>query len=1087
MASTAPGSAGAPARHPSLLVGREDLRATLVAEVATAADGRGGLALLTGEAGIGKTRLLGEAEREATNRGMRVVRAAGWDDPGVPSFWVWTQVVRGLADGRDADTLRSVWGSHANRVLSLLPERSDGSDQKETDDGAGATRFPLFDAVASVVALTAREQPLLLVLDDLHWADQGSLRLLRFLATTTEGAPVLVLGAYREHDADAKELDGLLTRATVLPVPPLTVDEVHQILETQHRLHATPADAQRVTDRTGGNPLFVGEIGRLAAARGLDVVGDALPASAVATIARRVARLSQPAAEVLGTAAIAGPVVDVRLLTRVLPLTASDVSVLLDEAVQVGLVVVTGDRRLGFSHALVRDALEAGLPDATRRKLHLDIARALLAGGGAVPDAEVAHHFSAAGPLAPPGAAARHWVAAAEAAAHVQAYEVAAGAFASALARMPADDAERPVLLRRCGDCLLLSGDLAAARVAFAEACDLARAAGRPEDFAGAALGFAAGLTGFEVRLFDHAQIDLLEEALRLLPEGDGEQRAYLLARLSVALSFLGSAERRVALAAESVAMARRLGSQPAVAHGLAAHCDAIAGPVYAEQREVESGEIVQIASELGDPALELLGLRLRVVALAEQGRLERVADDVRAFALVAARLRQPFYGWYVPLWRGFAAHLVGDLEELRRRAEEVVGLAATADSQNAQILGEVLRIWYYLESGSRPDGMEGYLDQLAEIPELHPAGDSMLAIFPGQPDDLRRRAAAQIGRLVGDLLVDAEWVSNVCFAAWSIIELWEPGEPSRVLYDLLRPHAHRFAVDGIAAGFHGSVERYLGSLAWLAGGSRALSADGHFERALAANERAGALLAAAHTRRAHASVLLDRSEPGDAERARTLLAEAGAAYDRMGLRHRVEEVHRLGASGSAPDQRVDDAPEETVFRRSGEVWEVAFRGRRSTVRDSKGMRDLAVLLARPGTEVHALDLVSDARSVRHEGDLGEALDETARAAYRRRIGELDQAIADAEDLGHADAADRARAEREAIVAELTRAYGLGGRPRRVGDPAERARTSVTWRIRDAIGRVERVHPELGAHLRNAVRTGTYCRYDPEVPPGWVM
>ena len=890
MASTAPGSAGAPTRHPSLLVGREDLRATLVAEVATAADGRGGLALLTGEAGIGKTRLLGEAEREATNRGMRVVRAAGWDDPGVPSFWVWTQVVRALADGRDADTLRSVWGPHANRVLSLLPERSDGKDQPETDDGAGATRFPLFDAVASVVALTAREQPLLLVLDDLHWADQGSLRLLRFLATTTEGAPVLVLGAYREHDADAKELDGLLTRATVLPVPPLTVDEVHQILETQHRLHATPADAQRVTDRTGGNPLFVGEIGRLAAARGLDVVGDALPASAVATIARRVARLSQPAAEVLGTAAVAGPVVDMRLLTRVLPLTASDVSVLLDEAVEVGLVVVTGDRRLGFSHALVRDALEAGLPDATRRQLHLDIARALLAGGGAVPDAEVAHHFSAAGPLAPPGAAARHWAAAAEAAAHVQAYEVAAGAFASALARMPADDAERPVLLRRCGDCLLLSGDLAAARVAFAEACDLARAAGRPADFAGAALGFAAGLTGFEVRLFDHAQIDLLEEALTLLPEGDGEQRAYLLARLSVALSFLGSAERRVALAAESVAMARRLGSQPAVAHGLAAHCDAIAGPVYAEQREVESGEIVQIASELGDPALELLGLRLRVVALAEQGRLERVADDVRAFALVAARLRQPFYGWYVPLWRGFAAHLVGDLEELRRRAEEVVGLAGTADSQNAQILGEVLRIWYYLESGSRPDGMEGYLDQLAEIPELHPAGDSMLAIFPGQPDDLRRRAAAQIGRLVGDLLVDAEWVSNVCFAAWSIIELWEPGGVPGALRPAPAPRAS--VRRGRDRGGLPRVGRALPRVARLAGrglpsavGRRALRAGPRGERA---SRRA---LAAAHTRRAHASVLLDRSEPGDAERARTLLAEAGAAYDRMGLRHRVEEV----------------------------------------------------------------------------------------------------------------------------------------------------------------------------------------------------
>ncbi|HYQ32727.1 MAG TPA: hypothetical protein VEQ83_05910, partial [Lapillicoccus sp.] len=273
----------------------------------------------------------------------------------------------------------------------------------------------------------------------------------------------------------------------------------------------------------------------------------------------------------------------------------------------------------------------------------------------------------------------------------------------------------------------------------------------------------------------------------------------------------------------------------------------------------------------------------------------------------------------------------------------------------------------------------------------------------------------------------------------------------------------------------------------------RAESADAHFERALAANERAGALLAAAHTRRAHAAVLLDRAGPGDAARALVLLADAGTAYERMSLPHRVEEVRRLvesaaaPAPGSAPDRPDAEASDEAVFRRSGEVWEVAFRGRRTTVRDSKGMRDLAVLLARPGTEVHALDLISDAGSVRHEGDLGDALDETARAAYRRRIGELDQAIADAEDLGHADAADRARTEREAIVAELTRAYGLGGRPRRVGDPAERARTSVTWRIRDAIGRVERVHPELGAHLRNAVRTGTYCRYDPEVPPGWVM
>ena len=787
----------------------------------------------------------------------------------------------------------------------------------------------------------------------------------------------------------------------VLPVPPLSVAEVQRLLASQHRLHATRADAQRVCDRTGGNPLFVGEIGRLAAARGLDVVGDVLPASAVGTIARRVARLSQPAADVLGTAAVAGPAIDVGLLTRVLPLTASDIHALLDEAVDAGLVVVTDDQGLAFSHALVRDALEAGLPDSgDDRSISIS----------PVPWSRAPNRFpqrrsrttsaprDASLPSGPPRGTG--WPPQ-RLASRTQAYEVAAAAFGQALAGMAGDEADRPRILRRRGDCLLLSGDLAAARVAFGEACDVARATGRPEDFASAALGFAAGLSGFEVRLFDHAQIDLLEEALALLPREDGEQRAYVLARLSVALSFLGSDDRRVGLAAESVAMARRLGSPPALAHGLAAHCDAIAGPTYAERRTEESGEIVDIGAAMGAPALELLGRRLRIVALAEQGRLQEVHDDVRAYAALAVRLRQPFYGWYVPLWRGFSAHLVGDLEELRRRSEEVMALAGPADSHNAQILGEVQRIWYHLESGSRPDAIGALLRQVAEIPELHPAGDSMLALFPGQPDDLRRRAAAQVGRLVGDLLVDAEWVSNVCFAAWSVIELRAPGEPPQVVYDLLLPHAHRFAVDGIAAGYHGSVERFLGSLAWLAGGSRAESADAHFERALAANERAGALLAAAHTRLAHAAVLVERNGPGDVARAERLLAEAGTAYRRMHLPHRVEEVDRLArlATGGPSTPRPDrpQVDQEAVFRRSGEVWDVAYRGRRVSVRDSKGMRDLAVLLARQGTEVHALDLVSDAGSVRHEGHLGDILDQTARSAYRRRIAQLDEAIAEAE------------------------------------------------------------------------------------------
>jgi hypothetical protein len=205
-----------------------------------------------------------------------------------------------------------------------------------------------------------------------------------------------------------------------------------------------------------------------------------------------------------------------------------------------------------------------------------------------------------------------------------------------------------------------------------------------------------------------------------------------------------------------------------------------------------------------------------------------------------------------------------------------------------------------------------------------------------------------------------------------------------------------------------------------------------------------------------------------------------------MGLTRRAEQV-RLRQEGGA----MADEP-GAAFRRSGDSWELAYRGRRVSVRDSKGMRDLAVLLARPGREVHALDLVrltegtAGERSVPH-GDLGEVLDDRARDAYRQRLATLDAMIDEADELGHNDAADRARDERAAIVAELAGAYGLGGRPRRTGDPAERARSTVTWRIRDAIARIDKVHPELGSHLRTSVRTGTYCRYEPESKPGWVM
>jgi hypothetical protein len=162
-------------------------------------------------------------------------------------------------------------------------------------------------------------------------------------------------------------------------------------------------------------------------------------------------------------------------------------------------------------------------------------------------------------------------------------------------------------------------------------------------------------------------------------------------------------------------------------------------------------------------------------------------------------------------------------------------------------------------------------------------------------------------------------------------------------------------------------------------------------------------------------------------------------------------------------------------------------------LRDSKGLRDLRELLAQPGTSIAALDLATSRgerrRATQHglhpPSDTGEVLDATARAAYRRRLQELQDEADDADAMGDAERSARLASERDALLTALTTVYGLGGRSRRMGSPAERARTAVTTRIRDAIRRIARSDPDLGEHLSRSVRTGTFCVYDPAAPLHW--
>jgi tetratricopeptide (TPR) repeat protein len=280
----------------------------------------------------------------------------------------------------------------------------------------------------------------------------------------------------------------------------------------------------------------------------------------------------------------------------------------------------------------------------------------------------------------------------------------------------------------------------------------------------------------------------------------------------------------------------------------------------------------------------------------------------------------------------------------------------------------------------------------------------------------------------------------------------------------------------------------------------RARAAADELQR-VAARFKSKALLAGATLARGR--VRLAEGHAAEAERwcsdAARLWNEIGAPYEAAIARMVLGRA--LGAAGREDRAalelqaarttlaRIEVAASATnVFRREGDYWSVVFEGRTVRVRDRKGMRYLAHLLAHPGREFHVLDLVAaETGQPTALGDAGEMLDERAKAAYRRRLAEIDDDIEQARALGDAGREAQADAERDFLVRELSRAVGLGGRDRRAASASERARSGVTRAIRQAIARIGEHDPELGAHLDGAVRTGTHCAYVPApgAPATW--
>lgn len=686
-----------------------------------AGQGTGQVVLVSGEPGIGKTRLAEEAARRAGTEGFAVAWASCWEGDGAPPLWPWLQVLNALG--------------------AATTVRFDPAGRDAVVEGvAGAARFPVFAAVLETIEdACSRLGRVLIVIEDLHWADDDSAALLAFVALRLRTLPAVIVATLRHDEIAAHHVAALTRVAETLTLDGLSSEEVGALVELVTGRRPSASVATELRDRCDGNPLFVRELSRLLATRpGASPGTIPVPGGVQAVLERRLARVAQPAVKVLEVLAVLGTTASINLLANVAGDERAIVLDHLESAQRAGLVEITGDQ-VHFTHALVRDVVYESAGGWRRAELHCAAAQVLERGGREDDWAAVAHHWLRSGGHADHAASASRR--AGDRAKARRAFADAAGHYqraAESLASLAADETMIVDTELDWADMLFRAGHPDMARDVYFTVAERARARACPDELARAALGLGAGLSGFEVALSDVEQVELLEEALAVLPEDAAALRASVMARLAVAGFFVERIDPR-SLATEAVRLARAAGDPRTIGYALSALCDSIAGPERSEERLRQADEIITIGREV-DASIELLGRRLRMRALLEVGDLLAADVEVGAYARVADRLRQPLYGFYVPLWRGMRALTYGRLDEVAMFVAETTSIGASASSVNSEFLSATLDSWRALFAGEpvlEIPHAEDYMDMVDRSAGLA-AGLTWTAFHTGRLDQAR-------------------------------------------------------------------------------------------------------------------------------------------------------------------------------------------------------------------------------------------------------------------------------------------------------------------------------------------------------------
>jgi class 3 adenylate cyclase len=902
-------------------VGR-DVERELVADTvkqATSAQRRG-VVMIGGEPGIGKTTLSVEAARSAFDLGATVLYGRCDEDLGVP-YQPWIEALGHLIE-HAADTLVDEYvGDYGGELARLVPElarRRPEYAPSEADDPE-SERYLLFEAVRGLLRIAGDDAPVLIVLDDLHWSDKPTLLLLRHLIRSSDPMRLVVIGTFRESEVPAGHpladlLAALHREDGIARVSLLGLSDVELLdLMATTAGHAMGADgvelAHALRRETDGNPFFVAEILRHLAETGAifqrdgrwvasaDLRDSGLPVSVREVIGRRIARLGEPTARVLGIAAVIGREFDTAIVAQIAQMDEDTLIDLVDQAVSATLVeeVRGTPGRYSFVHALIEHTLYDGLSASRRARTHRQVAEVLESVYGTEESTRV-------------GELAYHWVQATVPQEVLKTIDYTRRAAERALDQLAPDEALRWYaqslelcenarvdderlrceLLVGLGDAQRQSG-VPGSRETLLDAAHLAQHLGAGDLLVRAVLVNSRGMPS-DIRRMDTERLAVLQTALDAAP--NERDRARLLALLATETVFGGEYQTRRALSDEALTLARSSGDAATLAFVLSQRLVALWAPETVDERTSILEEFEALARGLDDPVLESRIRANRHLLSIELGDTQASRRALFRQAEIAERFEVVGASWSRMWSECLLALLSGDVETAERLADENLALGTQ--------IGE-------------PDALQYYAGMLiavrwhqGRLAELEPLIAQVAADTPGVPafiaelahsrcekgDDESARTLLNAAAADHFATVPYDGVWTTTLAVWSEVAAHlEATDAADPLVELLNRDRDHVVFNGVTT--FGPTADFLGMLETILGHFDA--AEAHFDRAMAIHERFQAPFFLGRTYLHHAELCARRNRPGDAEHARVLLADVltiANAHGYAGLRRQAETLN---------------------------------------------------------------------------------------------------------------------------------------------------------------------------------------------------